>query len=165
MRTQVGRRIGAKRGFRPGRRIALVAAATLPLLLGACADEIMHGYVVSDLALSQVQVGNSREQVQLVLGTPSTTATVGGEAFYYISQKTNRPVAFLDPSVTDQRVLAIYFDEKGKVREIGNYGLQDGKVFDFISRRTKTSGTDYGFVSQILKAGPGLGMMGLGGTR
>lgn len=144
------------------RRLGLAVAAALPLVLGACADETMHGYVVSDLALSQIQVGSSREQVQLVLGTPSTTATISGEAFYYISQRAQRSVAFMNPEVVDQKVLAVYFDEKGKVREIANYGIQDGKVFDFIARRTKTGGTDYGFVSQLLKAGPGIGAMGLG---
>lgn len=153
-RTRVRNRIS-------GRGLAIAMAAALPLLLGACADETYHGYVVSDLALSQIQVGSSRDQVILVLGTPSTTATVGGEAFYYISQKTSRTVAFMNASVVDQRVLAVYFDEKSRVREIANYGLQDGKVFDFISRKTKTGGTDLGFLGQLLKAGPGPGMLGI----
>jgi outer membrane protein assembly factor BamE (lipoprotein component of BamABCDE complex) len=139
-------------------RAGLLAVAVLPLLLGACAEEAFHGYVVSDLSISQIQPGSSREQVLLVLGSPSSTATVGGEAFYYISQKTSRAVAFMDPSVTDQRVLAVYFDDKGRVREVGNYGIQDGKVFDFISRRTKTSGADYGILAQILRAGPAVGL-------
>lgn len=149
------------RRTRPLRRLAF-AAAVAPLLLAGCAEDSYHGYVVSDLALSQVQTGASRDQVLLVLGTPSSTATVGGEAFYYISQKTSRKAAFMDPALTDQRVLAVYFDEKGRVKEMANYGIQDGKVFDFISRRTKTGGNDYGFLAQILKAGPGLGALGLG---
>jgi outer membrane protein assembly factor BamE (lipoprotein component of BamABCDE complex) len=144
---------------RPLRRLALAAALLPALAIGGCAEDSYHGYVVSDLALSQVQPGASREQVLLVLGTPSTTATLGGEAFYYISQKTSRTVAFMDPSVTDRKILAVYFDEKGNVKEMGNYGLQDGKVFDYISRRTKTGGTDAGFLSQLLKAGPSIGSL------
>ncbi|MBP0652343.1 outer membrane protein assembly factor BamE, partial [Mycobacterium tuberculosis] len=72
-------------------------------------EELQHGYVLSEDALSQIQVGSSREQVLLVLGTPTTTATFGGEAFYYISSKTARPVAFMNHATVDQRVLAIYF--------------------------------------------------------
>jgi outer membrane protein assembly factor BamE (lipoprotein component of BamABCDE complex) len=140
------------------RRAGLAALALATLLVGGCAEEVVHGYVASPAALSQLQPGSSREQVLLVLGTPSTTATIGGEAFYYISQRTNRPIAFLDASVVDQRVLAVYFDDKGKVREIGNYGLEDGKVFDYITRRTKTTGQDIGFLAQLLKGGPGLGL-------
>ena len=144
-------RAGRTRGLRG---LALAGLTGLALALGACAEEIDHGYVLSENALAQVQVGSSREQVLLVLGSPSTTATVGGEAFYYISQKSNRIAAFMTPKVYDQTVLAVYFDDKGKVKEISNYGLQDGKVFDFIGRKTKTTGQDIGLISQILKANP-----------
>lgn len=132
--------------------LALTVGAST--LLAGCAETYDHGYVAPDNALDQVQVGASREQVLLVLGSPSTTSTVGGEAFYYISQHTSRPVAFLNQTTTEQKVLVVYFDQKGTVKEIGNYGLQDGKVFDFISRKTKTTGSDYGLLSQILKANP-----------
>jgi len=92
--------------------------------------------------------------VLLVLGSPSTTATVGGEAFYYITQKSKRTVAFLNQSVYEQKVLAVYFDDKARVREVANYGLEDGKVFDYIGRKTKTTGADYGLLTQILRANP-----------
>ncbi len=134
--------------------LSLAVAGPVALSLAGCAESYQHGYVAPDNALEQVQVGQSREQVLLVLGSPSTTATVGGEAFYYISQKTQRSVAFLNQSVVEQKVLVVYFDDKGRVREIGNYGLQDGKVFDFIGRKTKTTGSDYGLLSQMLKATP-----------
>ena len=54
----------------------------------AAADEtLQRGYVLPEGALEQVPVGATQEQVLIVLGTPSTVATVNGEAFYYISQK------------------------------------------------------------------------------
>jgi outer membrane protein assembly factor BamE (lipoprotein component of BamABCDE complex) len=144
-------RIGgaALRGF------AVVATiSTAAVGLTACAETYQHGYIAPDNAVDQIQVGASREQVLLVLGSPSTTATIGGEAFYYITQKTKRSVAFLNQSVYDQKVIAVYFDDKGSVKELAHYGLEDGKVFDYISRKTKTTGSDYGLISQILKANP-----------
>ncbi len=123
---------------------------------GGLGEEYTHGYVQSEDAISQIAVGSSREQVVLVLGTPSTTSTIGGESFYYISQKTSRSLAFMTPTLVDQRVLAVYFDEKGTVKQIANYGLQDGKIFDFIGRKTKTTGEDYGILFQVLHAGPSL---------
>lgn len=125
--------------------------------LGSLGETYTHGYVLPEDALSQIQVGSSREQVLLVMGTPSTTSTIGGETFYYISQKTARTMAFMKPTLVDQRVFAIYFDEKGKVKELANYGLQDGKVFDFISKRTKTTGKDVGFVGQMFRGGTDFG--------
>jgi outer membrane protein assembly factor BamE (lipoprotein component of BamABCDE complex) len=134
-------------------RGTLVATA-IAFGVAGCGEVYDHGYVASDNAIDQIQVGASREQVMLVLGSPSTTATLGGEAFYYISQRTQRMVAFMNQSIVEQKVLVVYFDDKSRVKEIANYGLQDGKVFDFISRKTKTGGADYGLLSQILKAGP-----------
>lgn len=127
----------------------LLAATALP----ACTQTVtQHGYVQSDLVVDQVPEGSSREQVLVALGTPSATANFGGEVFYYISQTTSRPVAFMNPSIIDQRVLAVYFDEEQTVARLANYGLQDGQVFDFVSRTTPTGGKDFSFVSQLLGA-------------
>lgn len=134
-------------------RIPLIIATGLAAaLLGSCSKPpLQHGYVLSETALEQVPVGSSREQVLLVLGSPSTTGAINGETFYYISQTVDRkPV--LGDEIIDQRVLAIYFDDKGMVREIANYGLQDGKVFDFISRRTRTGGAEVSLIAQMLGA-------------
>ncbi|MEK1887210.1 MAG: outer membrane protein assembly factor BamE [Phyllobacterium sp.] len=114
-------------------------------------ETLTQGYVLDQKALEFVPVGSSREQVILSLGSPSTTATFDNEVFYYISQKRQRSVAFMMPRVTDRRILAVYFDKDGKVSSISNYGLQDGKVFDFISRTTPTGGKDLSFLGQMLQ--------------
>ena len=62
-----------------------------------------------------------------MLGTPSTVATVSGEAFYYIAQRAEQSVAFMNPKVTSQRVVAVYFDKNRRVERIANYGLKDGR--------------------------------------
>jgi outer membrane protein assembly factor BamE (lipoprotein component of BamABCDE complex) len=130
------------------RRLGAIAGLTL-LSAGCLATTYQRGYVFDQASLDQVPVGASQEQVLLVLGTPSTVATVSGEAFYYISQRTERKVAFLNPEVVDQRVLAVYFDPERRVERIANYGVQDGKVFDFVSRTTPTGGEELNFLRQI----------------
>ncbi len=113
-----------------------------------------HGYQLNEESLALVPEGSSREQVRLSLGTPSTTqiAENGTETFYYISQTKSRPVAFMQSKVVDQRVLAVYFSEGDTVQQIANYGLQDGKVFDFVGRVTPTGGKELTFLSQLLGA-------------
>ena len=86
----------------------------------------------------------------IALGSPSTTENFGGEAFYYISQTRKQPVAFMPEKVVSQRVLAVYFDDKDTVTRIADYGLKDGKVFDFVSRTTPTAGKDENFLQQVL---------------
>ncbi len=139
---------------------ALILPLLLTLPLGGCfTSTYNHGHVITGSMLEQVQVGSSREQVELVLGSPSTTSSISGDAYYYISQKSTT-TAFFAPSIVEQRVVAIYFDEDGFVRDMGNYGLEDGKVVDFITRETRTGGQDYGFLSQILRGAqnPSLGL-------
>ena len=136
--------------FFSARAAALCVAVAAALGVSGCIGQTHHrGYLVSETALEQVPVGSSREQVLIVLGTPSTTADFGGEVFYYISQTTKRPVAFMNTHVTDQKVLAVYLNEAGEVTQIADYGIQDGQIFDFVSRTTPTSGRDFSFVSQL----------------
>lgn len=92
----------------------------------------------------------------LTLGTPSTTATFDSEVFYYISQKRYRAAQFMKPKIIDRRILAVYFGKNGKVTQIAHYGLQDGKVFDFVSRTTPTGGKDQSFIGQLIQ---GVGKM------
>jgi len=137
---------GATRRLRQVLVLALTCAA-----LAGCAEQFQKGYVLPDGALEQIPIGASQDQVLIVLGTPSTVATLSGEVFYYISQRTQRRVAFLDQDVTDQRVVAVYFDKNRRVQRVANYGLQDGRVFDFISRTTPTSGQEISYLTPIFR--------------
>ena len=116
-----------------------------------------HGYVVSEEAIQQVPVGSSQDQVLIALGSPSTTGNYGGEVFYYVSQTRKRPVAFMNSRIVDEHILAVYFDPKKKVTRLADYGMKDGKVFDFIGRTTPTGGRDENFVQQVLSGVVGVG--------
>ncbi|MDN5929076.1 MAG: outer membrane protein assembly factor BamE [Hyphomicrobiales bacterium] len=147
---------------RKWRRGALVAAFSLaPLALAGCTNNVMStfnghetftkGYVIDQQMLDQVPVGSSREQVLLALGTPSTTATFGNEVYYYISQKRARRAEFQNLHIVSQNVLAIYFGDDDRVARIANYGLKDGKLFDFVSRTTPTGGRETTFIGQMVR--------------
>ncbi|TCT01547.1 outer membrane protein assembly factor BamE [Aquabacter spiritensis] len=148
-----------------GSRCKLVGALLLAGLAAGCSNIVggtgtslsgvvrtyQRGYVLNEGSLDQVPVGSSQEQVLLVLGTPSTVATVQGDVFYYISQ-TEKKVAFLKPEIVDQKVVAIYFGKDRRVTRVANYGLQDGKIFDFVSQTTPTSGEELSVLKQIIQA-------------
>ena len=137
----------------PRSTAALSAAAllTFGLLPGGCFSETYQkGYIVPDGALEQVPIGSTQEQVLLVLGTPPTVATVNGEVFYYISQRSEQ-TAFMPPKIVDQRVIAVYFDKSRRVERLADYGLQDGKLFDFVSRTTPTSGKEVTSLTYMFK--------------
>jgi outer membrane protein assembly factor BamE (lipoprotein component of BamABCDE complex) len=138
--------------------IAIAATVAASTILSACSTQqiLTHGAVITRDQIDLVPVGSSKDQVLLALGTPSTTGAFDGEVYYYISQKKQKNFAFQKGKIVEQRVIAVYFDETQIVTRVADYGLQDGKVFDFISRTTPTTGRDLTFLGQIL-SGPTAG--------
>jgi outer membrane protein assembly factor BamE (lipoprotein component of BamABCDE complex) len=133
--------------------LRLAAASVIGVLVAACniGEQFQHGYIVDERAVAQVRPGMSADQVLNTLGTPSTVSTVGNKSWYYISQGARRRVHFLGESPTDQRVTAVYFNAGLRVERVALYGLEDGKVFDFITRTTPAGGGDQNFVSQLFR--------------
>ncbi len=129
---------------------SLSAAAVLTL--AACAADITkHGHILADDEVAQIKDGMSRDQVILALGTPDTKSTVGQDSYYYISTTTKRSAAFLNPTIVDRRVLAVYFDKKDTVQRVAHYGLQDGKVVDFVKRETPSKGSEDGLLKELFR--------------
>ncbi len=134
-------------------RFAMALALAAPL--GGCLGYdgvINRGAVYEERKVSQVKPGMPAQQVLTTLGTPSTTSTIGGEAWYYVSQRSERSLAFMPEHVTDQHVLAVYFDKSKKVERLSNYGLEDGKVIDFQTRATPSAGSETNLVKSMLSA-------------
>lgn len=138
------------------RRLPLAAMALCAglagttLLLPGCAGKIdRHGHVFTDADLQQIQTGMSKDQVRLTLGTPDTTGTVGGDVYYYISS-TQRTRPMGKPQVIDRKVVAVYFDGQDSVRQVANYGLKDGVIFDFAKGSTPSSGKQLSAIQQLL---------------
>ncbi|MBI1385051.1 MAG: outer membrane protein assembly factor BamE [Rhizobiales bacterium] len=129
----------------------VLAAVFAGGLLGACAGEtIRHGHHFSAVEIQQIQPGMSQEQVRLTLGTPITTSTMDGGAYYYIST-TKKQVAFMAPEVVDRQVLAVYFDPFGSVTRVAQYGLEDGRVVNFSERETPPQIAERGLIGQLFR--------------
>lgn len=136
---------------RLGKLQAVFMVLILTGLLSGCAgrETFSHGFRASDEDIAQVPVGSSIEQVELVFGTPSTTSVAeDNPIWYYISQKSQSDL--ISPrKVIDQRVLAVTFDEEQRVKNIANYGLKDGKLFDFVTKTTPTGGTNMTLLQRL----------------
>lgn len=130
-----------------------IAASVVSLfVLSSCIEQrvINNGAIVTQDQLDLIPVGSSQDQVILALGSPSTKGQFDTEVYYYISQKRAKTYEFEKLKLIDQKVLSVYFDEEQTVSRIANYGVQDGRVFDFISRTTPTSGEEFTFLKQLL---------------
>ncbi len=128
-------------------RIALALGAALTL--AACGAQIdRHGHVFVDVDLTSIKPGMSKDQVASVLGSPDTTSTIGGDAYYYIST-TQKSVAFLKPWEIDRQVVAVYFTPSETVQEVANYGLKDGVVVNYYKGETPARGKDLTLLGQL----------------
>lgn len=136
-------------GKRLGRALCVVALAGAAA--GCGGTVVKHGHVFNDDDLQQVKEGMSKDQVTLALGSPATKSTAGDDVYYYISTTTKRPMAFMKPQITDRQVVAVYFDKKDSVQRVANYGLQDGKVIDFVTRQTPSYGGEEGLLKSIFR--------------
>lgn len=153
------RRDAERQGVRRRRVRDLAAGALMPALIAmtvlvtACSEQIIkrgHQFRESDIA--QIHPGMGQEQVRLILGTPTTTTSIGGGSAYYYISSTERQVAFMKGSEVDRQVLAVYFTPTQTVDRVANYGMQDGKVFDFVSRTTPApGGKEDGILKQLFR--------------
>lgn len=140
-------------------RPALMALMLGTVLVAGCGAQIdRHGHVFIDVDVNQVQPGMNKEQVKTVLGSPDTTSTIGGDAYYYIST-TQKTVAFLKPKEIDRQVVAVYFDGSQNVQEVAHYGLKDGIVVNYMKDETPARGKDASLLEQLFGSIANRGML------
>jgi outer membrane protein assembly factor BamE (lipoprotein component of BamABCDE complex) len=122
----------------------------------ACTPVInQRGYLEDkDLEASVRPGADTKTSVQEKLGYASTTATFGGDAWYYISQ-TEKQVAFFTPTVQQRSILVVYFDKTGKVASLQHYALSQGHLINLETRTTVAGGgRELTFLQQLLNATP-----------
>jgi len=128
------------------------AAAVLgAAMLWGCAPTIhTDGQIPDAVKLATIEPGvQTEDEVKKLIGTPSTESVFGEKTWYYISKRTSQ-FAFFSPDVQEQKVVAISFDQDGKVSGIRQYGLSDAKEVSPVARTTPTKGKHLTILDQML---------------
>lgn len=117
----------------------------------ACTSTVeTRGNLPHPEVLSQVQPGkSSRDDVQALLGTPSSTLTYGDETWHYISARSEQ-VAFFEPKFVERKVVSITFDQRGTVKAVTTRALEDGQSVELVDRETPTAGKEMNMLQQLL---------------
>lgn len=131
--------------------ILSIVSAVMIVTASACAPNIAtRGNLPDPDKLAEIIPGEaSRDDVADLLGSPSSAATFGDETWYYIATRVET-VAFNEPEVIDQQVVAIKFGEDGLVTAIDTYGLDDARAVEIVERVTPTSGREVTILQQLL---------------
>jgi outer membrane protein assembly factor BamE (lipoprotein component of BamABCDE complex) len=134
------------------RRLLWVAVAAL---VAGCSPEINHrGYYPKKGALAQVSEGMAKSEVEGILGSPSTTASVNfqGDSYYYITS-ISQGRSFLEPIETSREVIAVRFDKQDQVSSVAQYGLEDGRIINISSRETPSAGKEFSLLKELFRSG------------
>ena len=91
--------------------------------------------------ISEVHLGQSKQDVMNILGAPSLTTGLSDDHWIYMAS-TVKKVAFFRPEELDRKVLAISFDN-GQISKIEKLSLADGNNFKIDTHTTQT--TEQGF--------------------
>jgi outer membrane protein assembly factor BamE (lipoprotein component of BamABCDE complex) len=131
-------------------RIALVAAAAA--LASACTPtSSFQGFQAVEGSPADVKVGkDTRSAVLARLGSPTATATLDKDTWFYLSQAATKS-GFYKPRLTRRDVIAISFAKGGDaVADVKVYALKDGRVIAYSKRETPTRGREMSIIEQLL---------------
>ncbi|MFN7038120.1 MAG: outer membrane protein assembly factor BamE [Alphaproteobacteria bacterium] len=123
----------------------------LNLVLTACVkNNKTKGFyfVKSNFALVKEQINNKQDALN-ILGSPSSVSSFGGETWYYISSK-EESVAFFNPKLIEQYVIALKFDNNDNLSDIKQYDLKDGVEIEFKEDFTHTGGDKRGVIKNMI---------------
>jgi outer membrane protein assembly factor BamE (lipoprotein component of BamABCDE complex) len=136
----------------PRWRLALwPAAVVLALAVTGCVvSEDQRGNLPDPEKLAEIQPGSTtKEQVVRILGSPSSASTFDDDTWYYISRKIHQ-VAFFSPTVLDQQVYIVDFNDKGVVKDLGHKTLADGTPITPAPGATPAPGRELSFLEQLI---------------
>jgi outer membrane protein assembly factor BamE (lipoprotein component of BamABCDE complex) len=123
-----------------------------PLLAGCQPEVDYRGYRAKPGAFGKISEGMAKTEVEGILGSPSTTASINfeGDSYYYITSVTEQR-AFLKAKETTREVIAVRFTRDDRVQSFAQYGLEDGRVININSRTTPVPGQDLSILQDILR--------------
>ena len=129
---------------------SIAAAGVIAISAVACAPVVsQRGYVPNEDLIADIRVGiDNKDSVLTTFGSPSTVSSVDASAWYYISS-IHEQVAFYAEQPVDREIVVVYFDDTDTVKQLGYYGLEDGKIVNFIDRETPTRGKQLTFLQQM----------------
>jgi outer membrane protein assembly factor BamE (lipoprotein component of BamABCDE complex) len=127
-----------------------VALILCTLVATGCAPTTqVHGYMPPPEDIARVRPGfDDIGSVEETLGRPSSSGVLRDTAWYYVQSRVEN-LTYHAPRVVDRTVLAVNFDQRGVVRGIERYGLEDGRIVNLTTRTTETGGREMGVLEQL----------------
>jgi outer membrane protein assembly factor BamE (lipoprotein component of BamABCDE complex) len=130
----------------------VLAASVLVAALSGCSTQVRHhGYAPDDAALAQLQVGrDTRETVAAAIGRPGTSGVLSDGGWYYVGSRWESRGVRL-PVEVDREVVALSFDQSGRLSNVERFGLEQGQMVPLSRRVTESTVDGQGLIDQLLR--------------
>ena len=119
--------------------------------LSACTPTIANrGNLIDEEKLSSIEPEfSTREDVVILLGSPTQVATFDENTWYYFGRSTQQ-TSFLDPEVIEQKAITVTFNDAGYVLTVEKQDPEQARAVAPIARRTPTYGRKTTIIEQLV---------------
>ena len=126
--------------------LALAAAGAA----SACSPIVVNrGYAPTDSQIAELLPGvDDANTVSAKIGRPSIGGVIRNDSWYYVASRVET-FAYNAPEVTERKIVAVQFDEQGVVEAVNIYGVEDGRIINYVTRTTPTFGRELTVLQQI----------------
>lgn len=107
----------------------------------------ISGHLFKEGEIESLEQAKNKQDVEDLLGSPTTNSDFGQETWYYITTK-KETIAFLPDTVIEQNIVAITF-KKDLVDKIYRYSEKDANKTQLVSEYTETKGNDISKAQQL----------------
>lgn len=132
------------------RKLPILLLLALPACSVVATPETFRGIKVDADQLKELVVGTStKADATSLIGSPTIRATFDENRWLYISETTH-PRIGRTPGILTQNVTELRFDDKGVLRGVKQFGLDDSRSVTVASRATPSPGSEASFLQQLL---------------
>ena len=132
------------------RPLPLLLLLALPACSVIATPETFRGNKVDADQLKELVVGTStKADATSLIGSPTIRSTFDENRWLYISETTH-PRIGRTPGILTQNVTELRFDDKGVLRGVKQFGPDDSRSVDVVTRATPSPGSEASFMQQLL---------------
>tara|TARA_B100001057_G_scaffold451032_1_gene493639 strand:- start:768 stop:1244 length:477 start_codon:yes stop_codon:yes gene_type:complete len=138
---------------------SIVLCLFFTLNISCVNTKVVNGQLPDAELLSALKIGKDKKNlVEKILGSPSFKGELGDNSIYYVFSVSSK-IAFMNPTLIDQKVLQVKFDKENILEKVMLFKKDDVEKIVMSAKTTKTAGKTIGFFEQLIS---NIGVPGMG---
>jgi outer membrane protein assembly factor BamE (lipoprotein component of BamABCDE complex) len=117
----------------------------------ACEEQVnVRGNLPHAADIAKIRTGfHKKNDIENLLGTPSTVATFKKETWYYIGGRVKN-LSFFRPEFLERKVVVVKFNSAGIVASVEARDAPTNKDLKLVERETPTKGKELTVIQQLI---------------